>query len=41
MAHADIARPQVDMVLSPSASYIVDIMHDKSAESMAVNKWAP
>ncbi|KAF4578254.1 hypothetical protein EYR40_001585 [Pleurotus pulmonarius] len=27
----------VDMVLSPSASYIVDIMHDKSAESMAVN----
>ncbi|KAJ8519224.1 hypothetical protein ONZ45_g3795 [Pleurotus djamor] len=27
----------VDMVLSPSASYIVDIMHTKSAESMAVN----
>ncbi|KAJ3988360.1 MFS general substrate transporter [Lentinula detonsa] len=27
----------VDLVLSPSAAYIVDVMHSKSAESMAAN----
>ncbi|KAF5386894.1 hypothetical protein D9615_002116 [Tricholomella constricta] len=27
----------VDMVLSPSAAYAVDIMHDRSAEAMAAN----
>lgn len=30
--------PQVDMVLSPSAAYGVDIMHSRSAEMLAANK---
>jgi hypothetical protein len=28
----------VDFVLSPSAAYAVDILRDRSAESMAANK---
>lgn len=30
--------PQVDTVLSPSASYLVDILRDQSAEAMAANR---
>lgn len=29
---------QVDLVLSPSASYTVDILHNRSAEGMAANR---
>lgn len=28
----------VDFVLSPSAAYIVDLLHNRSAEAMAANK---
>ena len=27
-------------MLSPSAAYFVDLMHSRSAEAMAANKWA-
>ena len=30
--------PQVDAVLSPATSYLVDILRDRSAEAMAANK---
>jgi hypothetical protein len=32
------AYGQVDIVLSPSATYFVDAVHDRSAEMMAANK---
>jgi len=30
--------PQVDAILSPATSYLIDILRDRSAEAMAANK---